>query len=76
VTSCGPELFLELEGGFRIHSVPTDCPPSWGIGLNDSELFPRDPRWDAYDHSLGVTFDEEIGRLAKHMCYGPKLKTT
>jgi hypothetical protein len=72
ISSCGPELFLQLEGGFHIHSFSNQGPPSWAVFLRDPELFPRDPRWFAFDHSLLVTFDAEKGHLAKQMCYGPK----
>jgi hypothetical protein len=72
VSPCGPELFLQLEGGFHIHSFSNFGPPCWAVFLGDPELFPRDPRWSSFDHSLLVTFDEETGKLAKQMCYGPK----
>jgi hypothetical protein len=70
--ACGPELFLELEGGVHIHSFSTHSEPCWAVFLGDPLLFPRDPRWLEYDHSLVVTFDEETGRLEKKINYGPK----
>jgi hypothetical protein len=72
ISPCGPELFLQLEGGFHIHSFSTFRPPCWAVFLGDPELFPRDPRWFSLDHSLLVTVDEETGKLTKQMCYGPK----
>jgi len=72
LSPCGPELFLQLEGGFHLHSFSNFRPPCWAVFLGDPELFPRDPRWLSLDHSLLVTFDEETGCLSKQMCYGPK----
>ena len=69
---CGPELFLELEGGYHLHSFSTHSAPCWAIFLRDPDLFPRNRRWFEFDHSLLVTFDEVLGKLAKNMCYGPK----
>lgn len=71
LSPCGPELFLELEGGVHLHSFSTHSEPCWAVFLGDPSLFPRDPRWLEYDHSLLVTFDEETGKLARQMCYGP-----
>jgi hypothetical protein len=76
LSQCGPELFLELEGGFHVHSFSNYRPPCWAVFLEDPKLFPRDPRWFDFDHSLLVTFDEEKGQLVKQMCYGPKRNGT
>jgi hypothetical protein len=72
LSGCGPELFLELEGGVHLHSFSSHRPPCWAVFLGDPELFPRDPRWFKFDHSLLVTFDDEAGKPARQICYGPK----
>jgi hypothetical protein len=72
LSPCGPELCLELEAGFHLHSFSTHAAPCWAVFLRDPALFPRDPRWFDLDHSLLVTFNEESGKLEKQMCYGPK----
>lgn len=63
LSHCGPELFLEIEGGYHVHSFSTVDHPLWTLFLRDATLFPRIPPSAALDPSLRVTVDEEMGRL-------------
>lgn len=63
LSHCGPELFLELEGGFHLHTFSDLDHPRWTLFLRDASLFPRIPPSAPLDPSLRVTVDGEMGRL-------------
>lgn len=63
LSHCGPELFLEVDGGFHVHTFSTVDHPRWTLFLRDTTLFPRIPPSAALDPSLRVTVDGEMGRL-------------